>query len=68
MADKPFCFRCGGEPRYQLSLRMQGDDGVWRDGPFWPLCLKCFLWFPWARVLVKTVQAEEARQAGDREQ
>ena len=62
---KPFCFRCRGEPKYQLELNKKD----WR-GPFWPLCAKCILEIPWERVIRATVEGiEEAdeQDARDRE-
>jgi len=58
----PFCFRCGKEPKYQLSLRIRGEDGVVSDGPFWPLCFKCFMEIPWDTVLRPTVQGYEDQE------
>ena len=58
----PFCFRCGGEPKYQLELRVR-DQGV--SGPFWPLCTKCFMEIPWERVLRDTVQGMEEQEAAN---
>ena len=58
---KPFCFRCGEEPKYQLSLQIKGKEGI-EEGPFWPLCFKCFMKIPWDTVLRPTVQGYEDRE------
>ena len=64
---KPFCFRCGCEPKYQLSLQIKQADGIVSDGPFWPLCYSCFLEIPWGEVLGDTVRGyeEKERQEAD---
>ena len=55
MSKKPFCFRCGAEPKYQLSLRYKRPDGQVQDGPFWPFCYSCFQNIPWTKTLIDTV-------------
>ena len=55
---KPFCFRCGGEPKYQLSLIIKEGEET-EEGPFWPMCFQCFMEIPWERVLRNTVQGYE---------
>ena len=57
---KPFCFRCGGEPKYQLTLNKQGESG-----PFWPLCFQCFLVIPWAEILRAVVEGMEKQEKED---
>ncbi len=58
-ANKSFCFRCGGEPKYQLELTVQLPDGKVEQGPFWPLCYKCFLQIEWTPILRATVKGME---------
>ena len=58
--DKPFCFRCGGEPLYEVSLRHKLSGKV-EDGPFWPLCAVCLRQIPWERVFADTLDVLEER-------
>lgn len=55
----PFCFRCGGKAKYQLSLRFQGEKGKVEDSAFWPLCFKCFMEIPWESLLRDAVSWHE---------
>ena len=56
-----FCFRCGGEPRYQLTLILKpAPDMPMREGPFWPLCYECCMEMPWEQVLRNTVRITES--------
>jgi len=55
---KPFCFRCGQEPVYEVLLRHKLSGKV-EDGPFWPLCGPCMRQIPWERVFAETVDMLE---------
>ena len=56
--NKPFCFRCGGVPKYQVTLKTPDETlGIW------PLCEACFTLVPWGEILNDTIQEEERRKA-----
>ena len=59
-SGKPFCFRCGAQPKYliEVSYRPSPKAEV-KSGPLWPLCFECALEIDWNLVLRPTLKRLE---------
>ncbi len=58
--NKPFCFRCGVDAKYQIEIHKRREDLV-----FWPLCATCVAEIPWVELLTNVVSGEEMREAAE---